>query len=153
MANLVSVCGKLQTKLVKIAFRMAVVTAVFLRRVQANSNCADMSLQVSSLQEECARFLDSFVAGEEIAGHDAVRMLVGCHDKLTVVLSAYGGAGRDDIDERQAPPVVVPPGGQIDTHLLDLFLIGTSELPTNWSDRVRTLIDDRSVVVVAFVVG
>uniref|UniRef100_A0A0E0P3C1 Uncharacterized protein n=1 Tax=Oryza rufipogon TaxID=4529 RepID=A0A0E0P3C1_ORYRU len=127
--------GVEQTKLVKIAFRMAVVTAVFLRRVQANSNCADMSLQVSSLQEECARFLDSFVAGEEIAGHDAVRMLVGCHDKLTVVLSAYGGAGRDDVDEGQAPPVVVPPGGQIDTHLLDLFLIGTSELPTNWSDR------------------
>uniref|UniRef100_I1PGX4 Uncharacterized protein n=1 Tax=Oryza glaberrima TaxID=4538 RepID=I1PGX4_ORYGL len=134
-----SVCflgsGVKQTKLVKIAFRMAVVTAVFLRRVQANSNCADMSLQVSSLQEECARFLDSFVAGEEIAGHDAVRMLVGCHDKLTVVLSAYGGAGRDDVDEGQAPPVVVPPGGQIDTRLLDLFLIGTSELPTNWSDR------------------
>uniref|UniRef100_A0A0E0KKX4 Uncharacterized protein n=1 Tax=Oryza punctata TaxID=4537 RepID=A0A0E0KKX4_ORYPU len=135
-----SVCflgyGVKQRRLIKIVLRMGVVTAYLFNRVQAEPNCPDdISLQLSSLREKRARLLEAFVAGEEIAGHDAVRMLVGYHDKLAMVLAVYGGAGSHDVDEGPAVPVVVPPGGQIDTRLLDLLCIGTDELPTNWIDR------------------
>uniref|UniRef100_A0A0E0D8Y5 Uncharacterized protein n=1 Tax=Oryza meridionalis TaxID=40149 RepID=A0A0E0D8Y5_9ORYZ len=139
MANLVSVCcDKLQRKLIKIVIRLGEMTARLLERVHARPlGCTDsykleMSLQLTSLREHCARLLEAVDAGE-IAGQSAARLFGSYHSKLRVLLAVHGGG---HLDAAAAPPLAVPPpGGQIDRRLLAKFGIYAFELPTNWVDR------------------
>lgn len=131
-------CDKLQRKLIKIVIRLGEMTARLLERVHARPGCTDsdkleMSLQLTSLREQCVRLLEAVEAGE-IAGHAAARLLGSYHSKLRVLLAVHGGG---HLDAAAAPPLAVPPpGGQIDPRLLANFGIYAFELPTNWVDRV-----------------
>uniref|UniRef100_A0A0D9ZF60 Uncharacterized protein n=1 Tax=Oryza glumipatula TaxID=40148 RepID=A0A0D9ZF60_9ORYZ len=53
-----------------------------------------MSLQLTSLREQCARLLEAVEAGE-IAGHAAARLFGSYHSKLRVLLAVHGGGHLD----------------------------------------------------------
>lgn len=76
-------------------------TARLLERVHArplgctDSDKLEMSLQLTSLREQCARLLEAVEAGE-IAGHAAAARLFGSyHSKLRVLLAVHGGGHLD----------------------------------------------------------
>uniref|UniRef100_A0A0D9W0W0 Uncharacterized protein n=1 Tax=Leersia perrieri TaxID=77586 RepID=A0A0D9W0W0_9ORYZ len=96
----------------------------------------EISLQLINLRDDCTKLVQALKAGE-VTGHDAVRMFLSLE-----ACAAYGGGGRQDDADQQlagplgaAVPAVLPPGGQIDLHLLHKFGIVFFDLPTNWIDK------------------